>query len=164
MILHMVAYTLRAVTLGRFSLLFSEAYSGVLHFGVFKNTPGLHSSLPPRAPTDPTLRDFLVFGDPPRRLDFFRSTFRADAHNRARARAAPEWGPCGKYLQLTSLHNKRTRHRVHGPVDPGPAGEGVARRRRTITARYLPDLRNPIAGTQNHFEDPDHSFMVNGTD
>lgn len=127
MILHaVVAYTLNAATLGRFSLLFSEAYSGVLHFGVFKNTPGLHSSPPPHAPTDPTLRDFLVFGDPPRRLDFFRSTFRADAHNRARVaprRAAPEWGPCGKYLQLTSLHNKRilatafTDQWIRGPLE-----------------------------------------------
>ena len=94
-----------------------------------------------RALTGPTLRDFFLFSNPPHRLDFFRSTFRADAHNRARTVPRPWWGPSGKYLQLTSLRNKRIRHRVHGPANPVPAGKGVTRDNSPLPAR--PSKSNP---------------------
>lgn len=81
---------------------------------------------------DPTLRDFLLFAAT--HLDFFRSTFRADAHNRTARQTRMEEPSSGKYLQLT-LHNKRipVRHYVHGPADPGPAGEETPTPTRPVT-------------------------------
>lgn len=58
-------------------------------------------------------------------------------------------GASGKYLQLTSLHNKRIRAALCSRASGSAAEAGVARRRDAadaITARYLPT--RPSRGTQ----------------
>lgn len=118
-----------------------QELSGVLHFDIFKHRISSHAALPrPYPPRLPPLRS-----NSPWLLSVYFPCRRAQSH-----RAALEWGsPSGKYLQLT-LHNKRipVRHYVHGPVDPGLAGEELERRRRRqngpLPAQPLkPNCRSP---------------------
>lgn len=116
-----------------FSLSLSLSIPGAWAGGGCSTSVFLNTGSPLTPPFhDPTLSDFLLFAAT--HLDFFRSTFRADAHNRTARQTQMEETYSGKYLQLT-LHNKRipVRHYVHGPANPRPAGEETPTPTRSVT-------------------------------